>query len=251
MNATAVVDINCDLGEGAGHDDELLPLVTSINVACGAHAGDQATMERLAARAGELGISLGAHPGYPDRAHFGRRIQNLDTETVRELVRSQILALQACGRVRHVKPHGALYNQAGRDRALADAIAAAVADVDRALVLYGGAGGALLDAGRAAGLRVASEVFADRSYQADGSLTPRTEPGAMIEDEDIAVAQVREMLLQGTVQSIDGTRIPVVADTICVHGDQPQAVGFSRKLRAALATAGIAVRPYIPGSYIQ
>jgi UPF0271 protein len=236
------IDLNCDLGEGAGHDAELMPLVTSANIACGAHAGDEATMRATVALAQRYGVAIGAHPGFADREHFGRRELPLSPEAVHVLVSEQIDALRALGPVRHVKPHGALYNMAARDGALAVAVASAVHAVDPALVLVGLAGSELLHAGRARGLRVAGEVFADRTYQRDGSLTPRSRPDALIHDEAAAVAQVLRMVREGMVRATEGTDVPVTADTICVHGDGPHAVAFARRLNAELRRAGIAIK---------
>lgn len=243
MNPPRTVDLNCDLGEGAPHDDELLTLVTSANVACGAHAGDDATMAHLAGQAARLGVALGAHPGYADRAGAGRRRQELDPAELRALVAGQVRRLQQFGRVCHVKPHGALYQQAMHERGVAQAIVEAVVAVDRDLVLYAGAGGELLRLARAAGLRTASEGFADRSYQADGTLTPRSSPGAMLPTAEAAVAQVREILTTGHVRPLAGGRVPLAVETICLHGDEPGAVAFARAVRAALAADGLALAP--------
>jgi UPF0271 protein len=238
------IDLNCDLGEGAGHDAELMPLITSANIACGAHAGDEATMQAAVALAQKHGVAIGAHPGFADREHFGRRELPLTPDEVRKLVAWQIDALRALGPVWHVKPHGALYNMAARDAALAAAVASAVHAADPALVLFGLAGSELLRAGRALGLRVAGEVFADRTYQRDGSLTPRLRPDALIGDEAAAVAQVLRMVREGVVRATDGTEVPVAADTVCVHGDGPHAVAFARRLNVELRRAGVAVRAF-------
>jgi UPF0271 protein len=243
------IDLNCDLGEGDAHDGELMPLITSANIACGAHAGDEATMRATVALAQKHGVAIGAHPGFADREHFGRRELALPALEVRALVHAQVTALRELGPVRHVKPHGALYNLAARDAALADAIAVAVAEVDARLVLFGLAGSELLRAGRARGLRVASEVFADRTYQADGSLTPRTRSDALIHDEAIAVAQVLRMIREGVVRATDGTDVPIRADTVCLHGDGPDPVAFARRLKIGLGAAGIAVKTFLPANH--
>jgi UPF0271 protein len=240
------IDLNCDLGEGGEHDTELMPWVTSANIACGAHAGDAATMKGAVALAKQWGVAIGAHPGYEDRAHFGRRELQLESSTIEALVVRQFEALRALGPVRHLKPHGALYNQAGRDPRVAGAIVRAVLTVDRGVLLYGLAGGCLLAVGRAAGLTVVSEVFADRSYEADGSLTPRDRPGALLVDVDLAVAQVRQMVRHGTVTSRDGRVAPVCAETVCVHGDGPRALELIRRLREALGAEGVRLAP--PGA---
>ena len=238
------IDLNCDLGEGAGHDVELMPLITSANIACGAHAGDVETMRATLALAKKFGVAVGAHPGFADRENFGRRELALPPAEVRALVTAQIQALRALGSLRHVKAHGALYNLAARDAALADAIADAVSAIDPALILFVLPHSALARAGTARGLRVANEVFADRTYQRDGSLTPRARPDALIHDESIAVAQVLRMVREGVVRATDGTDVPIVADTVCLHGDGPHPVAFARRLRAEFATAGIAVKAF-------
>lgn len=238
------IDLNCDLGEGAGHDAELMPLITSANIACGAHAGDAATMQATVALALQHGVALGAHPGFADREHFGRRELPLSLGEVRTLATEQIETLRALGPLRHVKAHGALYNMAARDTAIADTLADVVLAIDPALVLFALAGSALVRAGRARGLRVAQEVFADRTYQRDGSLTPRSQSDALIHDVDTSVAQVLRMVREGVVRATDGTDVPIRADTVCLHGDGPHAVAFARHLRAALAVAGVEVRRF-------
>jgi UPF0271 protein len=240
------IDLNCDLGEGAGHDGELMPLITSANIACGAHAGNEATMRSTVALAQKQGVAIGAHPGFADPEHFGRRELALSASEVRALVHTQVSALRALGPVRHVKPHGALYNLAARDAVFAEAIAAAVVEVDSKLILFGLAGSELLRAGRARGLRIASEVFADRTYQADGSLTPRARPDALIHDEATAVAQVLRMIREGVVVATDGTKVPIRADTVCLHGDGPDPVAFARRLRTELRSAGVEVKVFSP-----
>lgn len=242
-----VIDLNCDLGEGAGHDEALMPLVTSANIACGAHAGDEAVMRATVRLARRHGAAIGAHPGFADRGHFGRRALSLPPLEIVGLVRAQVEALRVIASeegaaVTHVKPHGALYNLAARDAVVADAIAEAVAGIDAGLWLYGLAGGELLKAGRARGLRVASEVFADRTYQADGSLTPRNQPDAFLTGEEASVAQVLHMIRSGKVRSTDGRNVAITADTVCLHGDGAGAVAFARGLRRALLHAGVEVR---------
>ena len=239
MNA---IDLNCDLGEGAGQDALLMPLITSANIACGAHAGDAATMRATVALAREHGVAVGAHPGFADRENFGRRELAIAPAELRASVRSQIETLRALAPLCHVKPHGALYNLAARDRTVAELIAEVVREIDPTLILFGLAGSELIRAGLARGLRVANEVFADRTYQRDGALTPRSQPDALIHDEAAAAAQVRRMVREGRVRATDGTDLAISADTICLHGDGPQAVAFARKLRAQLRQAGIEVR---------
>ena len=236
------IDLNCDLGEGAGHDAELMPFITSANIACGAHAGDEATMRATVAIAQRHGVAIGAHPGFDDREHFGRREVVLPPQEIFALVRRQVEALRAMGPVRHVKPHGALYNLAARDHAVAEAVARAVQETDPALKLVTLPGSALERAGRARKLSVVAEVFSDRTYQRDGTLTPRSRPDALIHDEAAAVAQVLRMVREGVVRATDGTDVPIRADTVCVHGDGPHAVEFARRLNAELRQAGIALR---------
>lgn len=226
-----------------------MPLITSANIACGAHAGDEATMRATVALALQHGVALGAHPGFADREHFGRRELPVTPEEVFQLVRAQTFALQriaqeAGARLGHVKLHGALYNMAARDPALAEAAAYAVRDAGPELVWFGLAGSASLAAVRECGLRVASEVFADRTYQADGSLTPRSRPDALITDEAAAVAQALRMLREGRVRATGGTEVAIQADTLCLHGDGAHAVDFARRIRAAFAEAGVDVRRF-------
>ena len=242
------VDLNCDLGEGAGQDDALMPLITSANIACGGHAGDPETMRATLRLARKHGVASGAHPGFEDRANFGRRELALTAIQIIDLVQTQVKALRKIAgeenvQLTHVKPHGALYNLSARDPIVADAIAEAVFGVDATLWLYGLAGGELLRAGRARGLRVASEVFADRSYQADGSLTPRTQANALHSTTADSVAQALFMLQEGCVKATDGTAVVISADTLCLHGDGAQAVEFARGVRQALQEAGIEMRP--------
>jgi UPF0271 protein len=236
------IDLNCDLGEGAGHDHELMPLVTSANIACGAHAGNIATMRATVALALHHGASIGAHPGFADPEHFGRRERVLSGDELALLVTRQVAALCGLGPVRHVKPHGALYHLAARDPAIAKTIATATHAVDSTLVLYALAGSELVEAGRACGLRVAEEVFADRTYRADGTLTPRTEANAFVADETAAATQVLRMVKEGVVRTTDGVDLPIVADTVCLHGDGPHAVTFARILRQRLEAEGVEVR---------
>ena len=242
------VDLNADLGEGAGDDDELLALVSSANIACGWHAGDARLMQATVASALARGVAIGAHPSYPDRDNFGRSEMQLTPEQVRADLIYQIGALQALahaagGRLHHVKPHGALYNQAARDPVLADAVAGAVRAVDPGLALYGLAGSELLRAAERAGLRGVAEVFADRGYRADGSLVPRSQPGALVEDTAEAVARTLRMVREGVVVAVTGETVPLRAQTICLHGDGPHALAFARALRTALLAAGLQLHP--------
>ena len=241
------VDLNCDLGEGSASEAELMPLVTSANIACGGHAGDAESMRASVQLAVRHGVAIGAHPGFADREHFGRREHNVTPTEVRELILSQTQSLQVITRaqhavLRHVKPHGALYNQAARDALLAAAIVDALTELDPGLVLFAPAGSVLWAAALEKGLPVASEVFADRTYQTDGSLTPRTQPDALIADERTAVAQVLRLIRDRTVRSVDGTELALQADTVCVHGDGAHAIDLVRALRRGLARAGITVQ---------
>ena len=245
------LDLNCDMGEGYGawkmsDDAALLDHVTSANIACGFHAGDPGTIHRTVKLALDKGVAIGAHPSLPDLQGFGRRRMNVSAEEAYDMVLYQIGALAgfatACGgKLAHVKPHGALYNMAAKDAKLAQAIAQAVRDFDAGLVLFGLAGSELIRAGTQAGLKTANEVFADRTYQSDGSLTPRTQPDAVIRDAEAAIARVRRMVGEGRVRSQQGSDVPVQADTLCIHGDEPGAVEFARRIRAALDADGVRV----------
>lgn len=246
------VDLNCDMGEsfGAyrlGMDAELLDNVTSANIACGFHAGDPTIMRATVRQAIDKGAALGAHPGLPDLAGFGRRHMDISPDEAYDMVTYQIGALQAFirqegGVLRHVKPHGALYNMAAVSKPLADAIAAAIQGVDSDLILYGLSGSAMIQAGQQIGLRTANEVFADRTYQEDGTLTPRRLPGALITETEQALQQVICMVKEGFVTSTSGKRIPISADTVCIHGDGDHASPFAFHLRSRLMAEGILVK---------
>lgn len=240
------IDVNADLGEGCANDAALLKLVSSANIACGFHAGDAQTMLTCVREALRNGVAVGAHPSFPDRENFGRTAMQLPADIVYAQVLYQIGALSAMvraegGKLQHVKPHGMLYNQAADDAQLADAIAGAVHDVDPALILVGLAGSELIRAGNNWGLITRQEVFADRGYRRDGRLVPRSEPGALIDDDNVALAQTLEMVLEGRVKSIDGDYAPVQAQTVCLHGDGEHALLFARRLHAAFAQRGVIV----------
>jgi len=240
------VDLNADLGEGCGSDAALLQLVSSANIACGFHAGDAQTMLACVREALKNGVSIGAHPSFPDRENFGRTAMTLPPETVYAQVLYQIGGLAAIvraegGQLRHVKPHGMLYNQAAKDRDLADAIARAISTIDPDLILVGLAGSELIRAGTRYGLITREEVFADRGYQADGSLVPRTQAGALIADEDQALAQTLEMIQRGRVKSITGEWTTVHAQTVCIHGDGEHALAFARRLRTEFEANNIKI----------
>ncbi|MEO6994634.1 MAG: 5-oxoprolinase subunit PxpA [Lacunisphaera sp.] len=241
------IDLNCDLGEGGNNDAAMMPLITSANIACGIHAGDVDTMRAAVNLAQQFGVAIGAHPSLNDRENFGRKEMNVTYReahlyVVTQTKLLQIIARQCGTKVTHVKPHGALYNMAARDAELADAIAAAVKEVDPALILYGLANSCLLDAGRVHGLQVASEVFADRTYQPNRSLTPRTQPNAVIADETVAVDQVVRMLRDGVVRTTDGTDATIQADTICLHSDGANPVNFALKLNVKLKSEGVRLK---------
>ena len=250
---TPSIDLNCDLGESfgpwtLGRDEDVLAFVTSINVACGFHAGDPGVMRRTVRAAASRGVQVGAHPGLPDLQGFGRRAMAVTPSEVHAMVLYQVGALYAFTRAEgialaHVKPHGALYNMAAADPALARAVAEAVRDFDPGLILVGLAGSHLVKEAEALGLRAASEAFADRAYEADGRLTPRNLAGAMVEDADLAAGRALRMVQEGRVRSRQGEDVLLKADTLCLHGDQPGAAAFALRLRAVLGAAGVTVRP--------
>lgn len=247
---TPWIDLNCDLGEGAGQDFALMPLISSVNIACGAHAGDEETLRAIVAMAKANWVSVGAHPGYEDRANVGRKEMELAPKEVFELVKRQVVALKRITdevglALTHVKPHGALYNLSARDVVTARAIAEAVKAVSPSLVLYGLAGSASIRAGEAAGLHVANEVFADRFYLSDGSLVARSQFGAVHTTEEAMIAQVIGMIERGMVQAQDGCLVSVHADTLCLHGDGPHAVSFAKIIRKTLIDMGVQVRPCV------
>lgn len=240
------IDFNCDLGEDCGDDAAILPYISSASIACGFHAGSPDTMRRTVAMCIANGVAIGAHPSHADRDNFGRVAHALTPDEVYALTLYQVAALDgfvraAGGRLHHVKPHGALYNQAARDAALADALARAVRDHDEGLVLYGLSGSALTAAGEQRGLTVAHEAFAERRYEIDGTLTPRTFADASIEDLRTAAAQVATMLENGRVIARTGESVSLRADSICLHGDRPDAAAFARGLRGAIEAAGFTV----------
>lgn len=245
-DAVPQIDFNCDLGEGCGNDAAIVPLVSSASIACGGHAGDAASMRETVARCLEHHVAIGAHPSFEDRDYFGRRELPLDADAIRASVKTQVEALAAVcaglgARLGHVKPHGALYNLAARDRQVADAIAQAVREIDPSLILFGLSGSCLTDAGRAHGLQVAHEVFAERTYDADGRLAPRGTPGAVIDDIETSLRQVRRLLRDGSVVARDGSVVRLRADTLCLHGDRADAAAFAAALRAALEAEGVVV----------
>ncbi|MGE7778942.1 5-oxoprolinase subunit PxpA [Peribacillus sp. NPDC097264] len=248
------VDLNCDLGEsfGAyrmGNDEEILNYVTSVNVACGFHAGDPTVMRKTVQLALEKGVKIGAHPGLQDLMGFGRRNIHISPQEAYDMVVYQIGALNGFlqsegGRMQHVKPHGALYNMAAQNKDLSLAIAEAVYKINPQLILFGLSGSELIRAGQSIGLQTASEVFADRTYQKDGSLTSRREKNALIESDDEAVAQVITMVKEGKVLSQQGTQVEIKADTICIHGDGTHALSFASHVKKSLELSEITVSSF-------
>jgi UPF0271 protein len=249
----ASIDLNADVGESLGpwqmgEDERLIPLVSSVNVACGFHAGDPATIQRTVALAVVAGAAIGAHPGYPDLVGFGRRDMEMTAQDLEAAIVYQVGAVAAFARaagaeLRHVKPHGALYNRAARDQAVAETIARAVRRCGPELVLVGLAGSALLDAGRAAGLTVAAEGFPDRAYEPNGSLQSRSLPGAVLSHSGAIAKRAVAMARDGIVIAVDGSIVQIAADTLCLHGDTPGAAEHAAAVRAALEGAGIRIAP--------
>lgn len=253
------VDLNCDVGESfgsfvVGNDDMLLDYITSANIACGSHAGDPSTMKRTVRKALEKNVAIGAHPGLPDLQGFGRREINISPEEAYDLVVYQIGALQAFvksegGKLQHVKPHGALFNMAAKNAALAEAIAEAVYKVEPELILFGLSGAELVKAGKRIGLRTANEVFSDRTYQHDGTLTSRLDKNALITDHETAAGQVIRMVKENKVKTIQGQDISIQAETVCIHGDGETALEFARSIPEALRKAGVQVEPI--GAFLE
>lgn len=252
------VDLNSDLGESFGNyqigmDDEILKRVSSVNIACGWHAGDANVMAKTVKKALENQVAIGCHPGFPDLMGFGRRTMQVLPEELKNYVKYQIGALKAFvdaegGVLQHVKPHGAMYNMAAKDEVLANAIAEAIYEVDSSLVLMGLAGSRMIECGREKGLQTASEVFADRAYQVDGTLVPRSQVGAVIHDSNKAIEQVLQMVKMNSVIAITGEVIPLNAESICVHGDNIKALEFVDAIRRQLTEEQIEIRA-IKGAY--
>ena len=245
------VDLNSDLGESFGNytigmDEEILKYVSSANVACGWHAGDPLVMEKTIALAKRFGAAVGAHPGFPDRMGFGRRNMAVTPEETKAYVQYQLGALQAFAkaqgvRIQHVKPHGALYNMAAADKKLAKAMCEAVYEIDQDIIFMGLAGSEMITAAGETGLKAASEVFADRAYNDDGTLVSRKLPGAVIQDKELALRRVVRMVKKGKVESISGKDIDIKADSICVHGDNPKALEFVKDIRDTLEKEGVTI----------
>jgi UPF0271 protein len=245
MNNT--IDLNCDLGEGLDNDALLMPIISSANIACGYHAGDSEIMKRTVELALQNNVAIGAHPGFNDKINFGRMEQPITLPHLFDLMTEQIYLLKKITdsfgtKIHHIKPHGALYNMAARDSKMARTIAAAICSVDSKCILYGLSGSHLIKEAAALNLRTASETFADRSYQADGSLTPRSLPSAMIEKTENSVAQVLQMVLQKTVNTNHADTIPIKAETICIHGDGKNAVLFAKLIREKLIENRITIQ---------
>ena len=242
------IDINCDMGEGAGNDERIMPFISSANIACGYHAGDEKSIWKCIELALQYKVTIGAHVSFLDKENFGRKEMSLPTAMVYELVTQQLvimfeLAIGLDTHIHHVKPHGALYNMAAKDPALASAVATAVKDFDPTLLFYGLSGSSLVEEGKKLGLRTVSEVFADRSYQDDGTLTPRSLPRAMIESDDDSLKQVLQMVRERTVTTLSGKQLPIIAETICVHGDGKDPVAFSKKINEGLKLNGFTIAP--------
>jgi UPF0271 protein len=237
----ATVDLNCDLGEGAPHDAAVMPLVTSASIACGGHAGDDAMMAATVALARRHSVAIGAHPGHADREHFGRLQLAITAEAAAALVVEQIRRLEAVAGEppRHVKLHGGLYHQVAHEEPLARAVAMALAGRWPGMILFAPAGSLLVAVGRQLGLAVAEEAFIDRAYAADGSLVPRSQPGAVIADPQAAAERAVRLVREGSVESVDGGVVRLHADTLCIHGDGPDPAGLARAVREALGRAGI------------
>jgi 5-oxoprolinase (ATP-hydrolysing) subunit A len=244
---TKQIDLNCDMGEGMDNDAKLMPLISSANIACGYHAGNDSIMRATVELAKQSGVSIGAHPGFADKENFGRTEMQLSSNELYQLIWDQLVIMQtitqeASVAMHHVKPHGALYNMAACDVVMARIICQAVKDFDANLILYGLSGSYLISEAKALGLTTASEVFADRTYQDNGSLTPRSQPNAMIHDQVSSLAQVLQMIQEQTVVSVTGKTIPISAETICIHGDGTHAVSFAQQINTALQTASIKIQ---------
>jgi UPF0271 protein len=234
-----ICDLNCDMGEGIGNDEYIMPFITSANISCGFHAGNGDTIRQTMALAIKHGVHIGAHPSFRDKESFGRREMHMDHDklyaiVLEQLIKMDLIAKEKGTTLHHVKPHGALYNMAAREADIASTIVQAIKDFNEDFILYGLSGSHLISEGKAVGLRTYSEVFADRTYQDDGSLTPRLQPGALIEDDEQCIQQVLQMINLKTVKTITGNTIPIVADTICIHGDGKRALSFAKKIHEAL-----------------
>jgi 5-oxoprolinase (ATP-hydrolysing) subunit A len=241
------IDINCDLGEGLLTDEQIIPLISSANIACGYHAGDADTMKRTIELCMQHNVAVGAHPSWPDKENFGRTEMQKTTEEIYDIVTAQLFTIAQLAKeqravLHHVKPHGALYNQSAKDKTIAAAIAKAVYDFDPSLILFGLSGSVSLTEATALSLQTVHEVFADRTYQDDGSLTPRSQPDALITDEQTSLQQILQMIKSNTVASVTGKVITLKADTICIHGDGSNAVAFAKTISSALKQTNIVIK---------
>ena len=242
------IDLNCDMGEGMSNDALLMPFISSANIACGSYAGNETIMQQTIELALQYNVSIGAHPSFPDKANFGRTNMQLPAEDVHAMVKEQIETLAEIAaknncKLHHVKPHGALYNMAAQDEALSTAICKAIKEIDASLRVYGLSGSKLIGVARSMNLETCDEVFADRTYQGDGSLTPRSRPNALLQNKDAVTKQVLQFMLHKSVTAADGKIIPVEAGTICVHGDGEHAVEFVRAIHETLKTNNIIISP--------
>ena len=243
------IDLNCDMGEGTGNDEAIMPFISSANIACGFHAGNADIMNATVDLAIRYGVAIGAHPSFYDIEGFGRREMVLSKQEIYDIIVYQVSALAGFvgikgHKLHHVKPHGALYNMAAKDPDQAEAVVAAVKDLDPDLILYGLSGSELIRAGKKAGLRTCSEAFADRTYQNDGSLTSRKHPGAIITDFGKSVEQVMTMISEQTVRTVSGDMISIEADTICIHGDHKGAEVFAKEMNRSLTSAGYLIKAF-------
>ena len=241
------IDINCDMGEGIGNDDAIMAFISSTNIACGFHAGDEYTMRKTVESAIKNNVAIGAHPSFFDKSNFGRTEMNLPGDEIYDLVLLQLRTIDKIikeknAKLHHVKPHGALYNMSAKNSHIAQAIAQAVKDFDDNLILFGLSGSISISVAEEMSLKTASEVFADRTYKDDGSLTPRSEPGALVEDEEKLLKQLLQMIQEKTVTTVTGKRIPIVADTVCIHGDGKDAVRFAQAINEQLKAKGVKIK---------
>lgn len=242
------IDLNCDLGEGMNNDAQIIPLISSANIACGFHAGDESIMKRIVEYCIRYNVAIGAHPSWPDKENFGRTEMQSSSTELYDWITEQLSILNNITRslgatIHHVKPHGALYNQSAKDPSIAATIAKAVKDIDASLILYGLSGSHSIIEAEQSGLKIAHEVFADRTYQNDGSLTPRSQFNALIEDKNIALHQVLQMINQSVVTTTTGKRLPIKADTICLHGDGKHALQFCKLIHQTLKQNRIEIKP--------
>ena len=245
--ALASIDINCDMGEGIGNDEMIMPFISSANIACGYHAGNETIIKQTIELAQKNNVAIGAHPSFFDKENFGRTEVNLGADKIYDIIILQLrlidnIAKHLHAKLHHVKPHGALYNMSGKDPVIANAIANAVKDFDEDLILFGLSGSHSIKEAGLLNLKTASEVFADRTYQDDGTLTPRSQPNALIEEVDRSVQQALQMIKEGTVTSVNGNKISITADTICIHGDGKNAIEFAKAIYQAFRKEGIKIR---------